>query len=535
MKVFQGVEINKLIAVGRIKVLRTTLMEPEKSFVEDTKAQLGILNEAIETATKQFDKLMDCSSEEAIKILEAQKLILSDDEFLGRIKNLILDEKVNAAFAVYMAGKILSEIFLGLDNEYLRERAADILDVSERLQRILTNVNEIDFDDIEDLILVADDLKPSDTIKLNTKNIIALVTIQGSTRSHTAILAKTMNIPAIIVPSLDLSSVSDGMMGIVDGNRSSFIIDPDEGCIKEAKERLDNQLKAQQELSIYSKLSTETKGGRKIKLCANIGNIDDAKMSMENGADGIGLFRSEFLFIGRSEAPTEEEQYIAYKNVAQMYNDRQVIIRTLDIGVDKKAPFLDIPPEENPALGLRAIRVSLKYRDLFKVQLRALFRAAVYGNIHVMYPMIVSTEEIDEICEVINEVENELTIQGIEYRVPIQGIMIETPAAALISRELAKKVQFFSIGTNDLAQYTLAIDRGNDEMDRFYNPYHPAIFSLIKMVVDNAHEAGIWAGICGELSEDMSLIECFVNMGVDELSVTPSAIAKVRKRIRELD
>ena len=410
----------------------------------------------------------------------------------------------------------------------------DIKDISERLVRNLSGQGDVDLSEIEPSVIVADDLSPSETVQMDKDKILAFVTVHGSTNSHTAILARMMNIPALIGVKMDLEALQSGVTAVVDGFQGMVTFDPDEETKAQTETKIQEEaekLKLLQELKGKENITLD---GRKINIYANIGSVGDIGYVMENDAGGIGLFRSEFLYLGRNDFPTEEEQFQAYKQAVQTMAGKKVIIRTLDIGADKQVDYFNLGKEENPALGYRAIRICLKQPEIFKAQLRVLFRAAVYGNLSVMYPMITSTEEVEKIYAIVAEVEEELKKQEVQYKIPEQGIMIETPAAVMISDRLAEMVDFFSIGTNDLTQYTLAIDRQNEQLDDFYNPHHEAVLRMIRMVVENAHKCGKWAGICGELGADLTLTEQFVRMGVDELSVAPSMILKLRKIVREM-
>jgi phosphotransferase system enzyme I (PtsI) len=447
---------------------------------------------------------------------------------------MIRTEEVNAEYAVSVTGDHFAEMFASMDDEYMKGRAADIQDISNRLVRNLAGVEELDLNAMEPSIIVADDLTPSETIQMDKEKILAFVTVHGSANSHTAILARMMNIPALIGVPMNLDEIQNGMTAVVDGFQGEVIFEPTEELCKGTFQRMEQEREKLLLLETLKGKENITLDGRQINIYANIGSVGDIGYVMENDAGGIGLFRSEFLYLGHQDFPTEEEQFQAYKQVVQMMAGKKVIIRTLDIGADKQVDYFNLGKEENPALGYRAIRICLMQPEIFKTQLRALLRAAVYGNLSIMYPMITSVEEVKRIYEIVEEVRSELEEAGVPYRIPEQGIMIETPAAVMISDELAEIVDFFSIGTNDLTQYTLAIDRQNDKLDDFYNPHHEAILRMIRMVVDNAHRHGKWAGICGELGADQALTECFVRMGVDELSVAPSMVLKLRKAVREM-
>ena len=502
MQCFQGKSVYKGIAMGPIVVLKKNDYQVKRTRIEDTEAEVKRVDEALKASQEQLQKLYDKAvrevGEASAAIFEVHQMMLEDEDYLEAIQNMIRTEQVNAEYAVAVTGDNFAEMFASMDDDYMKARSADIKDISERLVRNLSGQGDVDLSEIEPSVIVADDLSPSETVQMDKDKILAFVTVHGSTNSHTAILARMMNIPALIGVKMDLEALQSGVTAVVDGFQGMVTFDPDE----------------------------ETK--------ANIGSVGDIGYVMENDAGGIGLFRSEFLYLGRNDFPTEEEQFQAYKQAVQMMAGKKVIIRTLDIGADKQVDYFNLGNEDNPAMGYRAIRICLRQPEIFKTQLRALLRAAVYGNLSIMYPMITSTEEVKKIYEIVAEVEEELKAQEIQYKIPEQGIMIETPAAAIISDKLAEMVDFFSIGTNDLTQYTLAIDRQNEKLDEFYNPHHEAILRMIQMVVDNAHKCGKWAGICGELGADATLTEQFVRMGLDELSVAPSMVLKLRKIVREM-
>ena len=487
-----------------------------------------------EQLQKLYDKAVKEVGEASAAIFEVHQMMLEDEDYLEAIQNMIRTEQVNAEYAVAVTGDNFAEMFASMDDDYMKARSADIKDISERLVRNLSGQGDVDLSSIEPSVIVADDLSPSETVQMDKDKILAFVTVHGSTNSHTAILARMMNIPALIGVKMDLEELQTGMTAVVDGFGGKVTFEPDEELKAQTEARMqeeEEKLKLLQELKGKENITLD---GRKINIYANIGSVGDIGYVMENDAGGIGLFRSEFLYLGRNDFPTEEEQFQAYKQAVQMMAGKKVIIRTLDIGADKQVDYFNLGNEDNPAMGYRAIRICLKQPEIFKTQLRALLRAAVYGNLSIMYPMITSTEEVKRIYEIVAEVEEELKAQEIQYKIPEQGIMIETPAAAIISDRLAEMVDFFSIGTNDLTQYTLAIDRQNEKLDEFYNPHHEALLRMIQMVVDNAHKCGKWAGICGELGADVTLTEQFVRMGLDELSVAPSMVLKLRKIVREM-
>lgn len=538
MECLKGKSVYKGIALGKISVLKKNDYVVKRTKADDVEGEIGRVSQAKELACAQLQKLYEKALKEvgeaSAAIFEVHQMMLDDADFNEAIENIIRTQEVNAEYAVASAGDSFSEMFASMDDDYMRARAADIKDISERLVQNLIGGEENDMDFDEPVIVVADDLTPSETVQMDKEKILAFVTVHGSTNSHTAILARMMNIPALIGVDMNLEELKTGMEAVVDGFEGEMTLEPTEEvrnatltkiAEEEEKTRLLLELKGKENITL---------GGKKIEIYANIGSASDVGYVLENDAGGIGLFRSEFLYIGRNELPSEEEQFQAYKQVAQNMAGKKVIIRTLDIGADKQADYLDSGEEENPALGYRAIRICLSQPEIFKTQLRAIFRASTYGNISIMYPMITSVEEVEKIQRIVAEVKKELYECDIPYKDVEEGVMIETPAAVMISDELAEMVDFFSIGTNDLTQYTLAIDRQNEKLDSFYNPHHKAVLKMIQMVVDNSHKAGKWTGICGELGADTELTETFVKMGVDELSVAPSMILKLRKIIREM-
>ena len=538
MQRFQGKSVYKGIAMGPVVVLKKNDYQVKRTRIEDPESEAKRVTEAVEKSQDQLGRLYDKAVKEvgeaSAAIFEVHQMMLEDEDYLEAIQNMIQTEQVNAEYAVAVTGDNFAEMFAAMDDDYMKARSADIKDISERLVRNLSGQEDTDLSSIEPSVIVAYDLSPSETVQMDKDKILAFVTVHGSTNSHTAILARMMNIPALIGVEMDLDELKTGMTAVVDGFQGQVIFEPDEEIKAETLTRMkeeEEKLKLLQELKGKENITLD---GHKINIYANIGSVGDIGYVMENDAGGIGLFRSEFLYLGRNDFPTEEEQFQAYKQAVQMMAGKKVIIRTLDIGADKQVDYFNLGNEDNPAMGYRAIRICLKQPDIFKTQLRALLRAAVYGNLSIMYPMITSTEEVKRIYEIVAEVEEELKAQEIQYKIPEQGIMIETPAAVMISDRLAEMVDFFSIGTNDLTQYTLAIDRQNEKLDDFYNPHHEAILRMIQMVVDNAHKCGKWAGICGELGADATLTEKFVRMGLDELSVAPSMVLKLRKIIREI-
>lgn len=538
MQCFQGKSVYKGIAMGPIVVLKKNDYQVKRTRIEDTEVEVKRVDEALKASQEQLQKLYDKAvrevGEASAAIFEVHQMMLEDEDYLEAIQNMVRTEQVNAEYAVAVTGDNFAEMFASMDDDYMKARSADIKDISERLVRNLSGQGDVDLSSIEPSVIVADDLSPSETVQMDKDKILAFVTVHGSTNSHTAILARMMNIPALIGVKMDLEAFQSGMTAVVDGFQGIVTFDPDEETKAQTETKIQEEAEKLKLLQELKGKENVTLDGRKINIYANIGSVGDIGYVMENDAGGIGLFRSEFLYLGRNDFPTEEEQFQAYKQAVQMMAGKKVIIRTLDIGADKQVDYFNLGNEDNPAMGYRAIRICLRQPEIFKTQLRALLRAAVYGNLSIMYPMITSTEEVKKIYEIVAEVEEELKAQEIQYKIPEQGIMIETPAAAIISDKLAEMVDFFSIGTNDLTQYTLAIDRQNEKLDEFYNPHHEAILRMIQMVVDNAHKCGKWAGICGELGADATLTEQFVRMGLDELSVAPSMVLKLRKIVREM-
>ena len=538
MQCFQGKSVYKGIAMGPVVVLKKNDYQVKRTRIEDAEAEAARVDVALKASQEQLQKLYDKAVKEvgeaSAAIFEVHQMMLEDEDYLEAIQSMIRTEQVNAEYAVAVTGDNFAEMFASMDDDYMKARSADIKDISERLVRNLSGQGDVDLSSIAPSVIVADDLSPSETVQMDKDKILAFVTVHGSTNSHTAILARMMNIPALIGVKMNLEELQTGMTAVVDGFGGKVTFEPDEELKAQTEARMqeeEEKLKLLQELKGKENVTLD---GCKINIYANIGSVGDIGYVMENDAGGIGLFRSEFLYLGRNDFPTEEEQFQAYKQAVQMMAGKKVIIRTLDIGADKQVDYFNLGNEDNPAMGYRAIRICLKQPEIFKTQLRALLRAAVYGNLSIMYPMITSTEEVKRIYEIVAEVEEELKAQEIQYKIPEQGIMIETPAAAIISDRLAEMVDFFSIGTNDLTQYTLAIDRQNEKLDEFYNPHHEALLRMIQMVVDNAHKCGKWAGICGELGADVTLTEQFVRMGLDELSVAPSMVLKLRKIVREM-
>ena len=536
MEVIQGKSIFGGIAIGPIYFFTKEQKQVKRTKIEDAAAEIKRYEDACEAAKGQlgmlYEKALKEVGESGAQIFEVHQMMLEDDDYNDSVKNIIETQMVNAEYAVATTGDNFAAMFAAMEDEYFQARAVDMKDISERVINVLMGIGEAKSWD-EPSIIVAEDLAPSETVQFDKSKLLGFVTKLGSSNSHTAILARTMNIPALI--QIDIQEEWNGKMAVIDGFSGEFYIDPKPEILEKYQAKKEEQEAHRRLLAEQKGKPTVTKGGKAIKLFANIGSVSDLPAAMSNDAGGIGLFRSEFLYLESEKYPTEDEQFKAYKMVAETMAGKKVIIRTLDIGADKQVDYFDLDKEENPAMGLRAIRICLTRPEIFKTQLRALLRASAYGNIAVMYPMIISVEEVRQIKAIMKEVKKELDDAGIAYGNVEQGILIETPAAAMISDLLAEEVDFFSIGTNDLTQYTLAIDRQNAKLDEFYDPHHEAVLRMIEMVVDNAHKAGIWAGICGELGADMELTERFLAMGVDELSVSPTFIYPVRQIIREYD
>ena len=533
----QGKSVYSGVAIGRLAIYQKSENQVKREKITDTAKEIKRFEDARETAKQQlaglYEKALKEVGEVNAAIFEVHQMMLEDLDYVESITNMIEGQQVNAEYAVASTGDTFSEMFAAMDDDYMRERSADVRDVSNRVVSILQGNGGNGLDADEPVILLADDLAPSETVQLDKSKVLSFVTRHGSTNSHTAILARTMNIPALI--GVDFPEDVNGKMGIVDGYEGKIIIDPPVSVMEayqkkkaedEEKKRLLQELKGKENI---------TKDGTKINLYANIGSVGDVASVLANDAGGIGLFRSEFLYLESRDYPTEEEQFAAYRKVAEAMAGKKVIIRTLDIGADKQVDYFGLDKEDNPAMGYRAIRICLDRREVFKTQLRALYRASYYGTIAIMFPMIISVTEVQTIKKIIEEVKKELDEEKIAYKDVELGIMIETPAAVMMSEELAQEVDFFSVGTNDLTQYTLAIDRQNPKLDNIYDSHHPAILKMLKMIVDNGHKGGCWVGICGELGADTTLTETFLSMGYDELSVSPSMILKVRQEIRSLD
>ena len=527
------------IAIGRISIYQKGEQTVKRQRIEDTEKEVARFHDARKHAISQLQLLYDKAIREVgetnAAIFEIHQMMLEDLDYIYSVESIIQNQSLNAEYAVAVTSDNFSHMFADMDDAYMKERAADVKDVSERIISILSGKSSNTVSSDEPVIIVADDLAPSETVQLNKEKVLAFVTVHGSTNSHTAILAKTMNIPAVVGTNITLDESLNGTLAIVDGFKGEIYLDPDKDFLDEMQKKLDAELEKRRLLQTLKGKENVTLDGQKILVYANIGNSKDLASVLQNDAGGIGLFRSEFLYLEKDNYPTEEEQFNVYRAVAETMAGKRVIIRTLDIGADKQADYFNLEHEENPAMGLRAIRICLTKPEIFKVQLRALFRASMYGKIAIMYPMITSLWEVRRIKEIVEEVKQELTEQNIPFADVEQGIMIETPAAVMISDILAKEVDFFSIGTNDLTQYTIAIDRQNTQLDEFYNPHHKADLRMIKMTVNNAHKNNIWVGICGELGSDLDLTETFLAMNIDELSVSPSRILPLRQKIRSIN
>lgn len=536
MNVWEGKSVYRGIAIGRIKVFEQGDMQVKRKPILDIQSEIQRFTQAKEQAKEQlkvlYDKALKEVGEANAMIFDVHQMMLDDLDYVESITNMIETQKINAEFAVAVTGDNFSQMFSSMDDAYMKERAADVKDISNRVIKILEGCENEMMSSDEPVILLANDLAPSETVQLDKSKVLSFVTRHGSTNSHTAILARTMNIPALI--GCDFDDNVNGKMAIVDGVEGKLIIEPEESLLTLYTERKEKEEEKKKLLLELKGKENATKSGRKINLYANIGGVSDVANVLANDAGGIGLFRSEFLYLESDTYPTEEEQFKAYKTVAETMAGKKVIIRTLDIGADKQVDYFDMEKEENPAMGYRAIRICLDRVDMFKTQLRAIYRASHYGTISIMFPMIISVSEVKKIKEIIEEVKLELSTQDIPFGKVELGIMIETPAAAIISDLLAKEVDFFSVGTNDLTQYTLAIDRQNPKLDAIYDSHHEALLRLLKMIADNGHKEGCWVGICGELAADTSLTEDFLSMGYDELSVSPSLILNVREKIRSL-
>ena len=540
MQVYSGKSVFRGIAIGKISVYRKNEQQVKRVRTEDTKGELARYEVAKAAAVEQLQELYQKALKEVgeanAAIFEIHQMMLDDGDYNESVENIIETQKVNAEYAVAVTGDNFAQMFRAMDDDYMRERAADVKDISERVLSVLHGGQKRKVVTDEPVIIVADDLAPSETVQLEKDMVLSFVTVHGSVNSHTAILARTMAVPALIgTEELPLDDMVDGKLAVVDGLNGKIYVEPDAQTLEEMQKRQQAEQEKKELLQLLKGKENVTLDGKKIMLYANIGNIKDLATVIQNDAGGIGLFRSEFIYLEKDRYPTEEEQFSIYKTAVETMAGKRVIIRTLDIGADKQCEYFKMDKEENPALGYRAIRICLTRPEIFKTQLRALLRASAYGNLAIMYPMITSLWEVKRIKEIVEEVKAELNAEQLEFGNPQQGIMIETPAAVMMSGELAKEVDFFSIGTNDLTQYTLAIDRQNPKLDKFYDAHHPAVLSMIRMTVENAHKAGIWAGICGELGADTSLTKEFLAMGVDELSVSPGSILPIRKIILETD
>lgn len=538
MVVCQGKSVLKGIAIGKIYLYEKQEYVLEQKQVADAEAEVARFEAAKETAIGQLDDLYEKAlaeaGEEQAMIFDVHKMMLDDGDYLDAITGLIRSEKVNAEYAVHTTGEQFAAVFASMDDDYMKARSADVKDISGRVIRILAGIGDGSIASEEPVILLADDLTPSETVSLDKSKILAFVTRNGSANSHTAILARSMNIPALVQTDVELLKEYHGMDAVVDGLDGKLYLDPEEAVLAELVQKKEACGRERAELEKLIGLDNVTRDGRKINVYANIGSPEDVDKVLLNDAGGIGLFRSEFLYLGREDYPSEEEQFEIYKEVLSRMEGKKVIIRTLDIGADKQVDYFKLPKEENPAMGYRAIRICLDRIDVFKTQLRAIYRASVYGTAAIMFPMIISVKEILRIKEIVEEVKAELTAAGIEIAPVELGIMVETPAAVMISEELAKEVSFFSIGTNDLTQYTMAIDRQNQSLDTIYDSHHPAVLRMIRMTIENGHKGGAWVGICGELGADTTLTKTFVDMGIDELSVSPTYVLGLRKAIREI-
>lgn len=540
MLVVKGKSVFSGITMGPLALFHRNTVSTARRRIKDTDAEVERFQEArlasIEQLKDMYEKAVQKVGEEEAAVFEVHQMMLDDDDYIDNIVTLISQEKINAEAAVEETAQQFSEMFRSMDDAYMKERAADVLDISRRIQVQLCGGEANDFSAYDGVILAADDLAPSETLQLDTDKILGFVTSGGSPNSHTAILARTLGITAVVNTGTQLHTDVEGKTVIVDGFTGTVYLDPDSATLDKMKKKQAEAEERKIRLEAYRGKESVTVDGYKVNVFANIGNPDNVPQALANDAEGIGLFRSEFLYLENATYPTEEQQFEAYKKTVEMMGGKTVVIRTLDIGADKKVDYFDLKAEENPAMGMRAIRICLTRPTLFKTQLRALCRASAYGKIAIMFPMIISVDEVRRSRELLRQVQNELRHEGITFDESMEvGIMIETPAAALISDELAKEVDFFSIGSNDLTQYTLAIDRQQTDLDNFFNPHHPALLKLIEMTVKNGHKEGIWVGICGELGADLSLTEDFLRMGVDELSVNPPAVLPLREKIGSIN
>ncbi len=538
MIICSGKSVLNGVAIGKIYLYKKQEYVLEQTQVDDVDAEIARFEAAKEKATQELDalyqKALTEAGEEQAMIFDVHKMMLDDGDYLDSIRGMIRDDRVNAEYAVSTTGDSFSAVFASMDDEYMKARSVDVLDISKRVVNVLAGIVEGGIASEVPVILLADDLSPSETVQLDKSKILAFVTKNGSANSHTAILARSMNIPALVKTDVALLEEYNGIQAVVDGIDGTFIINPDEETTQKMIRKKMDYEKERTELQKLIGKDNVTTDGRRINVYANIGNTQDVEKVLANDAGGIGLFRSEFIYLGRNDYPTEEEQFEIYKEVLSRMGGKKVIIRTLDIGADKQVDYFELPKEENPAMGYRAIRICLDRVNIFKTQLRAIYRASAFGTAAIMFPMIISVSEIRRIKEIVEEVKAELTREGISFNRVELGIMVETPAAVMISEELAKEVEFFSIGTNDLTQYTLAIDRQNQSLDNIYDSHHPAVLRMIQMTIENGHKGGAWVGICGELGSDTTLTKTFIDMGIDELSVSPTYVLGLRKAIREI-
>lgn len=539
MNVYQGKSVFGGIAIGHLCVYKKGEQQVTRQKIEDVEAEVKRFQDAKEAAQAQLGELYDKAVKEVgeanAAIFEMHQMLLEDEDYQDSVENIIRTQQVNAEYATAVTSDHFSSMFAEMDDDYMKERAADIRDISERVIANLSGENKSKVVTDEPVIILADDLAPSETVQLEKDKVLSFVTVHGSVNSHTAILARTMGIPALVSTEMELTDDLDGKLAVVDGNHGMIYVEPDAETMEKMEALKKKEEEKKELLQTFKNKESVTLDGKKVLTYANIGNVKDLALVLQNGAEGIGLFRSEFLYLESETYPTEEEQFEVYKKVAETMAGKRVIIRTLDIGADKQADYFELAKEENPAMGVRAIRICLTRPEIFKTQLRALFRASAFGNIAIMYPMITSLSEIAQIKAIVEEVKAELDADNVPYGTPEQGIMIETPAAATISDLLAEEVDFFSIGTNDLTQYTLAIDRQNQSLDSFFDAHHIAVLRMINQTIQNAHKAGIWCGICGELGADSDLTELFLAMGIDELSVSPGRLLTIRRLICETD
>ena len=539
MNVYQGKSVFGGIAIGHLCVYKKGEQQVTRQKIEDVEAEVKRFQDAKEAAQAQLGELYDKAVKEVgeanAAIFEMHQMLLEDEDYQDSVENIIRTQQVNAEYATAVTSDHFSSMFAEMDDDYMKERAADIRDISERVIANLSGENKSKVVTDEPVIILADDLAPSETVQLEKDKVLSFVTVHGSVNSHTAILARTMGIPALVSTEMELTDDLDGKLAVVDGNHGMIYVEPDAETMEKMEALKKEEEEKKELLQTFKNKESVTLDGKKVLTYANIGNVKDLALVLQNGAEGIGLFRSELLYLESETYPTEEEQFEVYKKVAETMAGKRVIIRTLDIGADKQADYFELAKEENPAMGVRAIRICLTRPEIFKTQLRALFRASAFGNIAIMYPMITSLSEIAQIKAIVEEVKAELDADNVPYGTPEQGIMIETPAAATISDLLAEEVDFFSIGTNDLTQYTLAIDRQNQSLDSFFDAHHIAVLRMINQTIQNAHKAGIWCGICGELGADSDLTELFLAMGIDELSVSPGRLLTIRRLICETD